>query len=136
MEKFLSFDEGQRGVLVSNREWTERPVSDRLPRDITLPGQPDARPGVGPARLDGDGLSYTEFSYQILRPTTTWSCKGVGCTLQVGGSDQVGNITAGADLIRGVKGAHVHGLTGKLITKADGTKFGKTAGGAIGSTRR
>jgi tyrosyl-tRNA synthetase len=84
------------------------------------------------ARLGGEGLSYTEFSYQILQANDYLELyRRHGCTLQLGGSDQWGNITAGVDLIRRVEGAHVHALTGKLITKADGTKFGKTAGGAI-----
>src|SRR5690606_15319117 len=84
------------------------------------------------ARLSGEGLSYTEFSYQILQANDYLELyRRYGCTLQVGGSDQWGNIVAGVDLIRRVEGKQVHALTGKLITKADGTKFGKTAGGAV-----
>jgi len=135
VEKFLSFDEGPNSaLLVSNLEWTEklsvidflRDIGKHFPVNRML-----ARESVA-ARLEGEGLSYTEFSYQILQANDYLELyRRYGCTLQVGGSDQWGNITAGVDLIRRVEGAHVHGLTGKLITKADGTKFGKTAGGAI-----
>ena len=135
VEKFLSFDEGPNSaLLVSNLEWTEklsvidflRDIGKHFPVNRML-----ARESVA-ARLEGEGLSYTEFSYQILQANDYLELyRRYGCTLQVGGSDQWVNITAGVDLIRRVEGAHVHGLTGKLITKADGTKFGKTAGGAI-----
>jgi tyrosyl-tRNA synthetase len=84
------------------------------------------------ARLAGEGLSYTEFSYQILQANDYLELyRRHGCTLQIGGSDQWGNITAGCDLIRRVERTHVHALTVPLITKADGTKFGKTAEGAV-----
>ncbi|MBX6386016.1 MAG: tyrosine--tRNA ligase [Microbispora sp.] len=135
VEKFLSFDEGPNSaMLVSNLDWTAnlsaidflRDVGKHFPVNRML-----ARESVS-ARLAGDGLSYTEFSYQILQANDYLELyRRHGCTLQVGGSDQWGNITAGCDLIRRVEGAHVHALTGKLITKADGTKFGKTAGGSV-----
>ncbi|WP_370028350.1 tyrosine--tRNA ligase [Planotetraspora sp. GP83] len=135
VEKFLSFDEGPTAAtLVSNLDWTAelsaidflRDVGKHFPVNRML-----ARESVS-ARLAGEGLSYTEFSYQILQANDYLELyRRHGCTLQLGGSDQWGNITAGVDLIRRVEGAHVHALTGKLITKADGTKFGKTAGGAV-----
>ncbi|WP_113702584.1 tyrosine--tRNA ligase [Nonomuraea lactucae] len=135
VERFLSFDEGPTSAtLVSNLDWTAgltaidflRDVGKHFPVNRML-----ARESVA-ARLGGDGLSYTEFSYQILQANDYLELyRRHDCTLQLGGSDQWGNITAGVDLIRRVEGAHVHALTGKLITKADGTKFGKTAGGAI-----
>ncbi|OPG02579.1 tyrosine--tRNA ligase [Microbispora sp. GKU 823] len=135
VEKFLSFDEGPTAAtLVSNLDWTAnlsaidflRDVGKHFPVNRML-----ARESVS-ARLAGEGLSYTEFSYQILQANDYLELyRRHGCTLQLGGSDQWGNITAGVDLIRRVEGGHVHALTGKLITKADGTKFGKTAGGAI-----
>ncbi|GAB3149190.1 tyrosine--tRNA ligase [Microbispora hainanensis] len=135
VEKFLSFEEGPTAAsLVSNLDWTAnlsaidflRDVGKHFPVNRML-----ARESVS-ARLAGEGLSYTEFSYQILQANDYLELyRRHGCTLQIGGSDQWGNITAGVDLIRRVEGAHVHALTGKLITKADGTKFGKTAGGAV-----
>lgn len=135
VERFLSFEPGPASAtLVSNLDWTAemsaidflRDVGKHFPVNRML-----ARESVA-ARLGGDGLSYTEFSYQILQANDYLELyRRHGCTLQLGGSDQWGNITAGVDLIRRVEGAHVHALTGKLITKADGTKFGKTAGGAV-----
>lgn len=84
------------------------------------------------ARLNKDGISYTEFSYQVLQSMDYLELyKRYNCTLQLGGSDQWGNITAGLDLIRRVEGGSGHALTVPLLTKADGTKFGKTAGGAV-----
>ncbi|MEU6744209.1 tyrosine--tRNA ligase [Streptosporangium sandarakinum] len=135
VEKFLSFDEGPTGAaLVSNLDWTGQMSAIDFLRDIGKHFPVNrmlARESVS-ARLGGEGLSYTEFSYQILQANDYLELhRRHGCTLQLGGSDQWGNITAGVDLIRRVEGAHVHALTGKLITKADGTKFGKTAGGAI-----
>jgi tyrosyl-tRNA synthetase len=78
------------------------------------------------------GISFTEFSYMLLQANDfRWLHEHRRCELQLGGSDQWGNITAGIDLIRRTSGAHVHGLTVPLMTKADGTKFGKTADGAL-----
>ncbi|MGN9842916.1 tyrosine--tRNA ligase [Nonomuraea sp. H19] len=135
VEKFLAFEPGPNAAtLVSNLDWTAelsaidflRDVGKHFPVNRML-----ARESVS-ARLGGEGLSYTEFSYQILQANDYLELfRRHDCVLQVGGSDQWGNITAGVDLIRRVEGAHVHALTGKLITKADGTKFGKTAGGAV-----
>ena len=83
-------------------------------------------------RLADQGISYTEFSYVLLQSMDYLELyRRYGCTLQTGGSDQFGNIVAGIDLVRRVEGAQVHGLTTPLITKADGTKFGKTEGGAV-----
>jgi tyrosyl-tRNA synthetase len=83
-------------------------------------------------RLEKDGISYTEFSYQVLQSMDYLELyRRYNCTLQIGGSDQWGNITAGLDLIRRVEGGSAHALTVPLLTKADGTKFGKTAGGSI-----
>ncbi|GAA4235174.1 tyrosyl-tRNA synthetase [Streptosporangium album] len=134
LEKFLDFSEETGGILVSNLDWTEgmsaidflRDVGKHFPINRML-----ARESVS-ARLGGDGLSYTEFSYQILQANDYLELnRRHDCTLQIGGSDQWGNITAGTDLIRRVTGKHVHALTVPLITKTDGTKFGKTAGGAV-----
>jgi tyrosyl-tRNA synthetase len=135
VERFLDFTPGpSAATLVSNLDWTGelsaidflRDVGKHFPVNRML-----ARESVA-ARLAGEGLSYTEFSYQILQANDYLELfRRHGCTLQVGGSDQWGNITAGCDLIRRVEGGHAHALTGKLITKTDGTKFGKTAGGAV-----
>jgi tyrosyl-tRNA synthetase len=84
------------------------------------------------ARLEGGGLSFTEFSYQLLQAMDFLELhRRYGCTLQLGGSDQWGNLVGGVDLIRRVEGTSVHALAIPLITKADGTKYGKTEGGAI-----
>ena len=85
------------------------------------------------SRMDGEGgISYTEFSYMLLQAFDFYHLRQTAaCELQVGGSDQYGNITAGTDLIRKKLGAPAWGLTFPLITKADGTKFGKTASGAV-----
>jgi tyrosyl-tRNA synthetase len=84
------------------------------------------------ARLAAGGISYTEFSYQLLQGFDYVQLyKRYGCSLQTGGSDQWGNITAGVDLVRRMEGASVHALTTPLMTKADGTKFGKTESGTV-----
>src|SRR5439155_14733016 len=79
-----------------------------------------------------EGISFTEFSYMLLQAFDYLTlAKRENCTLQMGGSDQWGNITAGMDLIRKVTGKHAHGLVVPLITNASGVKFGKTEGGPI-----
>src|SRR6185369_9189460 len=117
--------------LVDNAEWTQ-PVSylDFL-RDIgkhfsvnVMVGKESVR-----ARMEDReaGISYTEFSYMLLQAFDFHVlCRDHNCELQIGGSDQWGNITAGIDLCRKKLGRHVFGLTLPLITNADGTKFGKT----------
>jgi len=83
------------------------------------------------ARLE-DGISYTEFSYVLLQSLDFLELnRAYGCTLQFGGSDQWGNITAGVELVRRSDGGHVHALATPLLTKADGTKFGKTESGTV-----
>jgi len=135
VEKFLDFTPGPTSaLLVSNLDWTAQLSAIDFLRDIGKHFPVNrmlARESVA-ARLAGDGLSYTEFSYQILQAYDYLELyRRYDCKLQVGGSDQWGNITAGCELIRRVTGGQAHALTGKLITKADGTKFGKTAGGAV-----
>jgi tyrosyl-tRNA synthetase len=85
------------------------------------------------ARLNSEaGISYTEFSYQILQANDFRELhRRHGVTLQTGGSDQWGNLTAGIDLVRRTEGARVHALSTPLVTKSDGTKFGKSEGGAV-----
>ena len=124
--------------MADNYEWTEGLSALALLRDYGKHfsvNQMLARETVK-TRLDGEGMSYTEFSYVILQSLDFLELyKQYGCTLQIGGSDQWGNITAGLDLIRRVTGNQPHGpahaLTQVLLTKADGTKFGKTEGGAV-----
>ena len=119
--------------LVDNLDWTgpmsvleflrdigkHFPVNRMLARDVVR------------NRLE-DGISYTEFSYVLLQSIDYLQLfRDHGCTLQFGGSDQWGNITAGVELVRRAEGARVHALATPLLTKADGTKFGKTEGGTV-----
>jgi len=85
------------------------------------------------SRMEGDnGISFTEFSYMLLQAYDFWWLhENLGCNLQIGGSDQWGNITAGIDLTRRRSGDAIHGLTWPLMTRSDGAKFGKTAEGAV-----
>jgi len=131
---FLDFDRGPHAaILVDNYEWLSRLELVPFLRDIGKHfsvGAMVARESVR-NRL-GAGISYTEFSYQVLQAYDFLALhERHGCTLQMGGSDQWGNITAGTELIRRVRGAAAYGLTVPLVTKGDGTKFGKTEGGNI-----
>ncbi len=135
MARFLDFDPGPSGaLLVSNLEWTEHLPALEFLRDIGKHFPVShmlARESVK-ARLEAGGISYTEFSYQILQAYDYLELfRRHGCTLQLGGSDQWGNLVSGVDLIRRVTGASVHALATPLITKPDRTKYGKTEGGAI-----
>jgi len=135
VSRFLDFTPGPTGALVvSNLDWTQDlPALDFL-RDIGkhFPiSQMLARESVR-ARLAAGGISYTEFSYQILQANDYLELhRRQDCVLQLGGSDQWGNLVAGVDLIRRVTGDAVHALATPLITKPDGTKYGKTEGGTI-----
>jgi tyrosyl-tRNA synthetase len=133
--RFLDFGDGPTGALiVSNLDWTGSLSTLDFLRDIGKHfsvNQMLARESVR-ARLESGGISYTEFSYQILQANDYLELyRRHGCTLQVGGSDQWGNLVAGVDLIRRVEGKQVHALATPLITKPDGTKYGKTEDGAI-----
>ncbi len=133
--RFLDFDAGPASaMLVSNLDWTEGLSALDFLRDIGkhFPvNQMLARESVR-ARLAAGGISYTEFSYQILQAYDFLELhRRHDCVLQLGGSDQWGNLVAGVDLIRRVTGDSVHALATPLITKPDGTKYGKTEGGAI-----
>ncbi len=123
------------GLLVDNRTWTQplgvldflRDVGKHLTVNTML-----AKESVRSRVESESGISFTEFSYMLLQANDYYVLHHQhGCELQVGGSDQWGNITAGIDLIRRRAGARVHGLTVPLITRADGAKFGKSAEGAI-----
>jgi tyrosyl-tRNA synthetase len=131
---FLDFDRGPHAaILVDNYEWLSRLELIPFLRDVGKHfgvGAMMARESVR-ARL-GSGLSFTEFSYQALQAYDFLALyQRHGCTLQMGGSDQWGNITAGTDLIHKMEGGTAFGLTMPLVTKADGSKFGKTETGTI-----
>jgi tyrosyl-tRNA synthetase len=135
VSRFLDFSDGPSGAtIVSNLEWTGPMSALEFLRDIGKHFSVNRmldRESVR-ARLEGGGISYTEFSYQLLQALDFLELyRRYGCTLQTGGSDQWGNLVAGVDLIRRVEGATVHALATSLITKPDGTKYGKTEGGAI-----
>ncbi len=133
VSRFISFDGDNAARLVNNLDWTgpmsvldflrdvgkHFPVNRMLARDVVR------------NRLE-DGISYTEFSYVLLQSLDYLELfRTYGCTLQFGGSDQWGNITAGVELVRRAEGERVHALATPLLTKADGTKFGKTESGTV-----
>jgi tyrosyl-tRNA synthetase len=132
---FLHFDGDNPALLVNNLDWTA-PISalDFL-RDIGKHFRVNqmVRKDAVAARLESEqGISYTEFSYQILQALDYLELyRDHGCTLQTGGADQWGNLTAGVDLVHRVEGASVHCFTTPLLTDAAGTKFGKSEGNAI-----
>jgi tyrosyl-tRNA synthetase len=131
---FFDFEGPAAAQLVNNFDWTKDIDVIAFLRDIGKHFSVNRmldREAVA-ARLAGDGISFTEFSYQLLQSYDFLELyRRHGCRLQMGGSDQWGNITAGVDLIRRVEAAHVHALTTPLVTKADGTKFGKTETGTV-----
>jgi tyrosyl-tRNA synthetase len=133
IEPFLDFDGPNAARMVNNLDWTAELSTIDFLRDIGkhFPvNRMVSRESVA-ARLDA-GISYTEFSYQILQAMDFLELhRRFGCRLQAGGSDQWGNLTAGVDLIRRVTGERVHALATPLITKADGTKYGKTEDDAV-----
>ena len=134
LESILDFSGKNSAVLANNLDWTQPVSAIQFLRDIGKHfsvNQMLARESVS-ARLEAGGISYTEFSYQVLQAFDFLELSRRNqCFIQIGGSDQWGNIVAGIDLIRRVEGKSAHALTLPLITKADGTKFGKTASGSI-----
>ncbi|MFM9133896.1 MAG: tyrosine--tRNA ligase, partial [bacterium] len=134
LERFFDFDGPAAAWMVNNYDWTQGVDVIEFLRDIGKHFSVNRmldREAVA-ARLAGEGISFTEFSYQVLQSFDYLQLfRAHGCRLQMGGSDQWGNITAGVDLIRRVEAAHVHALTTPLVTKADGTKFGKTESGTV-----
>ena len=133
VSRYVDFDGPAQARIVNNLEWTgPMPVLTYL-RDIGkhFPVNRMLARDVVRNRLE-EGISYTEFSYVLLQAMDYLELfRSCGCTLQFGGSDQWGNITAGVELIRRADGARVHALATPLLTKADGTKFGKTETGTI-----
>ena len=134
LDRFYDFDGPNAAVAVNNLDWTQGMGVLEFLRDVGKHFSVNRmldREAVA-ARLAKDGISYTEFSYQLLQSYDFVQLfRRYGCTLQTGGSDQWGNITAGVDLIRRMDGGHAHALTTPLMTKADGTKFGKTESGTV-----
>ncbi|MFI6032456.1 tyrosine--tRNA ligase [Amycolatopsis magusensis] len=133
LERFVDFDDSPTSaVVVNNLDWTGpqsvleflRDVGKHFPVNTMLNRETVKR------RLETDGMSYTEFSYLLLQSQDYLHLnRKYGCTLQVGGSDQWGNLVGGVDLIRRVDGKSVHALTAPLVTDAEGRKFGKSTGG-------
>ena len=143
LEKFLEFNDSPTGaVLVNNYDWFKefgflqflRDVGKHLTVNYMMAKDSVKRRISGNADSGADGLSYTEFSYQLLQGYDFFHLyQSLGCTLQMGASDQWGNITTGTELIRRLGGpeAKAYALTGQLITKADGTKYGKSETGTV-----
>ncbi len=133
LERFVEFNDSGNGAIVENNlSWTGpmsaieflRDVGKHFSVNVMLDRDTIRR------RLEGEGISYTEFSYMLLQANDFVELhKKHGCSLQIGGSDQWGNIIAGVRLVRQKLGATAHALTVPLVTSADGKKFGKSTGG-------
>ncbi|MQA13192.1 MAG: tyrosine--tRNA ligase [Pseudonocardiaceae bacterium] len=135
IEPLLDFDGPHAAMMVDNLDWIGSMSAIDFLRDVGKHFRVNrmlAKEAVS-ARLNSDaGISYTEFSYQLLQSTDFLELyRRYGCALQIGGSDQWGNLTAGVDLVHRVQQRAVHALATPLITKADGTKFGKTETGTV-----
>ena len=135
VEKYLDFEGANAARIVNNLDWTAPMSAIEFLRDVGKHfrmGRMLAKETVAARLNSDDGLSFTEFSYQILQGMDYLELfRRYGCTLQTGGSDQWGNLISGTELIHKVEGAEAHALATPLITKADGTKFGKTEGGTV-----
>lgn len=134
IQPFFSFTGENAALVVNNIEWTGKISAIELLRDIGKHFSINRmleREAVS-ARLNAAGISYTEFSYALLQANDYFELNELyDCTLQTGGSDQWGNITAGVDFVRRKVSKKVHALTTPLLTKADGGKFGKTETGTV-----
>src|SRR5438874_10699374 len=134
VERYLAFEGENAGRVVNNLEGTGPMRAIDLLRDVGKHFSVSrmlAKEAVD-ARMAAGGISYTEFSYQILQALDYLELyRRYACTLQTGGSDQWGNLTAGVDLIRRVEGVAVPALATPLLTKSDGSKYGKTAEGTL-----
>ncbi len=133
LERFLSFDGSNAATVVNNYDWTASLSTIDFLRDVGkhFPVNRMLAREVVRSRLEA-GISYTEFSYVLLQSMDYLNLyRDHGVRLQTGGSDQWGNLTAGVELIRRAEGERVHALATPLVTKADGTKFGKTESGSV-----
>lgn len=135
LERFLDFDGDNPAQIANNIEWIGSMSAIELLRDLGKHfrmGTMLSKDIVARRIRSGEGLSYTEFSYQILQAFDFLELfRTRGCVLETAGNDQWGNLVGGVDLIRKITGESAHALTTPIITKADGTKFGKSEGGAI-----
>ncbi|WP_159810796.1 tyrosine--tRNA ligase [Cellulomonas citrea] len=135
IEHFLDFDGPNAARMVNNLDWTGSLTAIDFLRDVGKHyrlGTMLAKDTVARRLASEEGISFTEFSYQILQGLDYLELhRRYGCALQTGGNDQWGNLLSGVELIRKSEHDVVHAMTTPLITKADGTKFGKSEGGAI-----
>ena len=135
VSRFLDFEGENAARMVNNLEWTGDLTAIDFLREVGKHyrlGTMLAKDTVARRLASDEGLSFTEFSYQILQGMDFLELyRRHGCTLQTGGNDQWGNLLSGVELVRKSDQGSVHALTTPLITKADGTKFGKSEGGAI-----
>ena len=135
IEPFMRFDGDNPARMVNNYDWTKDMSAIELLRDVGRHfrlGTMIAKDTVARRLNSDEGISYTEFSYQVLQGMDYLELfRRYGCTLQTGGSDQWGNLTAGTELTRKAEGVSVHAIATPLITKSDGTKFGKTETGTV-----
>jgi len=135
LERLLEFEGENPARIVNNLDWTGELSAIDFLRDIGKHfrmGTMLSKDIVARRLASEEGISFTEFSYQILQANDYLELyRRFGCTLEIGGNDQWGNLVGGMDLIHKVEGKTVHVMTNPLITKADGTKFGKTEGGAV-----
>jgi tyrosyl-tRNA synthetase len=132
---FLDFTGSNAAVMVNNLDWTAPLSAIDFLRDVGMHfrmGTMLAKDIVARRIASDEGLNFTEFSYQILQGNDFRELyRRYGCTLQMGGSDQWGNLLSGVEFIRKTEQANVHALATTLITKADGSKMGKSEGGAL-----
>jgi tyrosyl-tRNA synthetase len=135
LERFLRFEGDHAARIVDNGDWLGRIDLMTFLRDIGKHFTVNymlQKESVSRRLGNEDGISYTEFSYLLLQAFDFVQVfDRFGCTVQMGGSDQWGNITAGIDLLRKLRGKKAHGLVMPLVTSASGTKFGKTEAGAV-----
>lgn len=132
LSRFVSFEGDNAAMLVNNNDWIQHLTAIEFLRDLgkhfslsTMLGRDTVK-----RRLEGEGISYTEFSYMLLQANDFVQLRrNLNCVLQVGGGDQWGNLVAGVDLNRRMDGATVHALTVPLVTDSEGRKFGKSTGG-------
>ncbi|AEG44117.1 tyrosine--tRNA ligase [Isoptericola variabilis] len=135
IEPFLDFEGPYAARMVNNLDWTGEMSAIDFLRDVGKHfrvGTMISKDIVARRLRSDEGISYTEFSYQVLQGMDFRELyTRFGCTLQMGGNDQWGNLLAGVELIRKTEGVAAHALTSPLITKADGSKMGKSEGGAV-----